>query len=115
MRAWSASTRAQDTPQDIAVLVKAVTIEPCIGSCGDADALRDNAPDRNALALPPIDRLLEIIRPQSSSSDDDPAGHPRRDHLERVRDASKLNAARARGNNDGVGRADRRLHEPLIS
>src|SRR3954452_16432046 len=100
------SARAKDGAENLSVLVQPLAIEAGLGACGDTDALRDDAPDRYAFALPPVDGLLEVIRPEARRGDHDPVRRLRRDHPERLRDARELDASGARGDDHGVRRAD---------
>ena len=70
-------------------------VEARVRPGGDPDPLRDDAPDRDVLGAPPLDRLLQVVRPEPRGRDDDAARGPRAGiELERRDHPRELDAAR---------------------
>src|SRR6185437_1909113 len=102
-------------PQDAVVVLEALAVEAGLRPGRDADALRDDAPDADALPPPPRDRLVEVVRAEPGRADDDPARRPLRDELERPQHRRDLDAARTGRDDEGVRRTGGRLEEARVA
>src|SRR5579875_417919 len=99
----SARATSEGSPEDRVVGLKSFSVEPSAGARRDPDTFGDDPPHWHPCACPFLDRQLEVVRPQTSSTDHHTARGVFGDHLKGREYGRRLDTTGPGGDDDRIG------------